>query len=102
VFLKKHKDIDYKNEEVVRRLVFNLGLVELVSYWKCACPPLVRIKAGYLDEEQKEWWKRQYFLGLGEFFYTNRIDTNIIDFMEIDVMAEPSASSYNNTLFEKT
>jgi hypothetical protein len=102
VLLKKHTDIDYRREEIFCRLVFNLGMVELVSYWKCACPPLVRIKAGYLDEEQKEWWKRQYFLGLGEFFYTNRIDTNIIDFMEIDVMAEPSASSYNNTLFEKT
>lgn len=101
-FIKKHTDIDYKSEEVVRRLVFNLGLVELVSYWKCACPPLVRIKAGYLNEEQKEWWKRQYYLGLGEFFYTNRIDTNINDFMKIDVIAELPAYSYNNTVFEKS
>lgn len=101
-FLKKHIDTDYKQEEVFRKLAFNLGLVELISYWKCACPPLVIIKAGYINEEQAEWWKRQYYLGLGEFFYTNRINTNIHDFMKIEVTAEPEASSYKNTIFDKS
>jgi hypothetical protein len=100
-FLKKHKDIDYEKEDIVRSLAFNLGMVELISYWKCACPPLVLIKAGYLNEEQISWWKYQYFLGLGEFFYTNDINTNIDDFMRVEVMAEPTAASYNNTVFKK-
>lgn len=87
-FLKKHKDINYVQEETVRKLVFNLGLVELISYWKCACPPLVKIKAGVIDEEQIDWWKMQYYLGLGEFFYTNGIDTSIEDFMKIEVVKD--------------
>ena len=101
-FAKKHKDIDYSKDELFCRLVFNLGLVELISYWKCACSPLVQIKAGYIDDEQVSWWKRQYFLGLGEFFHVNRINTNMHEFMNIEVMAEPGESSLNTTQFKKT
>lgn len=88
-FAKKHTDINYENEEIINQLAFNLGLVELISYWKCACPPLVRIKAGVIDEEQINWWKMQYYLGLGEFFYTNGIETNQEDFMKVEVVGEP-------------
>ena len=27
-------------------IIFNLGMAELVSYWKCACPPVVKVKCG--------------------------------------------------------
>jgi hypothetical protein len=87
-FLKKHIEINYEKEEIVNKLAFHLGLVELISYWKCACPPLVKIKAGYLDKEQIDWWKMQYFLGLGEFFYTNGIETSVEDFMKVEVDSE--------------
>ena len=30
--------------EVLDRLVFNIGMIELVSYWKCYCPPRVRVE----------------------------------------------------------
>ena len=63
-------------------LVFSLGMVELVSYWKAACPPRVRVLKRSLAEEQIQWWKKLYFNGLGEFFYTNHIQTGD-DFMEI-------------------
>jgi len=86
-FRKKHVQLDYEKEEVVNRLAFQLGLVELVSYWKCACPPLVRIKAGRLGEAQIAWWKQQYYLGLGEFFYTNGIETSLEEFMKVEVLA---------------
>ena len=68
---------------IFRRLVFSLGLVELVSYWKIACPPVVRIRCGQLDDWQKQWWKQQYLSGLGEFFYKNGITATLEDFMEI-------------------
>ena len=66
-------------------------MVELVSYWKCACPPKVIVKCGQLDEFQKNWWKKLYFGGLGEFFYRNGIETDIADFMTIEAEA-PSGS----------
>lgn len=101
-FLKKHKDIDYTREDIVNKLAFNLGMVELISYWKCACSPQVKIKAGFLDADQINWWKLQYFLGLGEFFYTNGISTNIDDFMSVEVIPGSTADTDRNTTFEKS
>lgn len=100
-FPKKHTSVNYEKEETVNRLVFRLGLVELISYWKCACSPKVIIKAGALDEEQIGWWKQQYYLGLGEFFYTNRIDTNISEFMKIEILPEESKTEYFKTDYQK-
>lgn len=65
------------------RLVFSLGMVELISYWKTACPKTVRVMCGALDGEQCAWWKKLYFYGLGEFFYTNGIELDESGFMEI-------------------
>ena len=69
---------------IARELVFALGLVELVSYWKCACPPLVKIHCGALDGEEVAWWKRLWYHGLGEFFYRNGIETDQDSFVSIE------------------
>ncbi len=71
-----------------RRLVFSLGLVELISYWKIACPPKVMIECGIIGDEQVLWWTQQYLLGLGEFFYRNEIPVSFDDFMEIESRGE--------------
>ena len=65
------------NKELLENMVFNLGMVELVSYWKITCSPNVNIKNIYLSSKQIDWWKKLYFYGLGEFFYKNGIKTNI-------------------------
>ena len=65
-------------------IVFHIGMIELISYWKIACPKEVVIKPFALDEEQIRWWKKLYFNGLGEFFYVNGITASINDFMQID------------------
>ncbi len=64
-------------------LVFQMGLIELVSYWKASCAPVVRIMPYSLDPEQVLWWKKLYFNGLGEFFYLNGIQADPAGFMEI-------------------
>lgn len=71
------------NKELLENMVFNLGMVELVSYWKITCSPNVNIKNIYLSSKQIDWWKKLYFYGLGEFFYKNGIKTNIEKFMNI-------------------
>lgn len=72
-----------KNNALFENMVFSLGMVELVSYWKISCAPLVRVQAGVLDEAQITWWKELYFHGLGEFYYTNGIEVEPEGFMEI-------------------
>ena len=64
-------------------LVFSLGLVELISYWKITCSKKVEVLAGAFSQEQMLWWKNLYFHGLGEFFYTNGIQPDPEEFMEL-------------------
>ena len=54
-------------------LIFHLGLIEMISYWKATCSPLIEIKAGYLNREQIEWWQDLMLKGLGQFFFENKI-----------------------------
>ena len=77
-----------KITQYLKYLIFHIGLVELVSYWKCTCSKNVIIKAGYINQEQINWFKKLYFHGLGELFYTNNISTNYDDFMNITCVIE--------------
>lgn len=67
------------------KMAFCIGMVEVASYWKTYCPARLHVRAGALCEEEVAWWKKLYFLGLGEFFHRNQIQTNRDDFMEIIV-----------------
>ena len=71
------------DKELVNYLVFHIGLVELVSYFKCTCSPNVEIKAGFIDQDQINWFKKLYYYGLGEFMYVNNIDCSMDDLMNI-------------------
>lgn len=72
-------------------VVFNIGMAELVSYWKCACPPTVRLCCGSLDGWQTDFWRKLYWNGLGEFYYTNGIAESPDGFMQI-VGSGPAAA----------
>jgi len=61
------------SDSLFRNIIFNMGMIELISYWKAACSPSLIIEAGYLDDHQLHFWKKTYKHGLGEFFYTNGI-----------------------------
>ena len=76
--------------EFTKYLIFHIGLVELISYWKATCSKNVIIKAGDINEEQINFFKKLYFHGLGELFYTNGIEPNYEDFMNITCVIEPT------------
>ena len=82
------KNIVNKDYNYINYMAFNMGLVELISYWKCTCSPNVIIEAGDLDEYQINWFKKLYYYGLGEFFYVNGIETSIENFMNITAVGE--------------
>lgn len=64
---------DY-DKDILERLVFSLGMVEAISYYKCTCAPVIKIECGKLSNRQKEWWIKLFYHGLGEFMYINGID----------------------------
>ncbi len=85
---KKKMNIKELKGNKIKNMIFHIGLIELISYWKTTCSPNVIIKCGKLNEEQKNWLKKLYFYGLGELFFTNNIETNINDFMNITCEGE--------------
>ncbi len=84
-----------------QNLLFHIGLIELISYWKSACPPQIIINGQKLSAEQVSWWKNVYYQGLGEFFYTNQIETSMEEFMSISSSGEtitPQSISLDETV----
>lgn len=64
-------------------LIFQLGLIEMVSYWKATCSPTIEIRAGFLNSEQINWWKDLISKGMGQFFYENKINFRKTNFIKI-------------------
>ena len=90
-------------DRLLEKMVFSLGMTELVSYWKITCSPLVKVKAGSLTGEQIQWWKDLYFHGLGEFFYVNGIrEAEISGFMEIQAEGEAEETAADKSQAEET
>ena len=78
--------IENENKDFIDKLIFNLGMSELVSYWKACCSPKVIVRCGYLDDNQQYFWKKLYFNGLGEFFYRNEIDADFESFVNFECL----------------
>ena len=86
-------------EEQLQALAFQIGMTELVSYWKIACPKRVVVKPFALSESQKAFWKKLYYNGLGEFLYLNSITVSEADLMEIESL--PIDSTLSRTVFAR-
>lgn len=76
-------DWDSIPEMQLEALAFQIGMTELVSYWKIACPKRVVVKPFALTELQKSFWRKLYYNGLGEFLYLNSITVSEADLMHI-------------------
>lgn len=90
--------IGFKNLE---NLVFNLGMIELLSYWKAACPAEIVIKAGYLNEQQIKFWEKLLIKGLGEFFYKNQIDFTKDDLVEFKIDSKKKFPLFDGKLNDR-
>lgn len=79
----KPEGVTVEDDLTFERMAFSLGMAEAVSYWKAVCSPEMRVECGELDGEQIKWWKKLYYLGLGEFFYVNGISADPESFVNI-------------------
>ncbi len=61
--------------------IFQIGVMEIINYWKTCCCPRIRIHCGVLSEEQISFFKKVFYEGLGEFRFLNQIssDENWLD-----------------------
>lgn len=80
---------------VIESLIFNIGMVELVSYWKSLVPKKIIIHGYRLNQTQLEFWRKLYFHGLGEFFYLNGITPNYEQFIEFKCLGNNELESFH-------
>lgn len=99
---RKFYNFNGLNNNELDTIVFNIGMIELISYWKLACPKKVFVAPYSLDDNQIKWWKKLYFNGLGEFFYLNGIKENVNDFMEIVCETDVPCDKINISLNDNT
>lgn len=85
-------------ERALNNLIFNLGLIEMPSYWKATCSPEIVIKAGRLNREQIKWWKNLIIKGMGQFFYENKIDWRSKSFLTLKVKNNDENKVFNGNL----
>jgi len=89
----------FKNKNINKKffdyLVFHIGLVEMISYYKAVCPKKIIIKAGFLNNDQVNWFKKLMFKGLSEFYYKNNINVTIDDMCEIIADSNESFNQEN-------
>ena len=76
-YIKKSYDKDY-----LEYLIFNIGLIEAISYLKCTCSRNVIIDAGFINDDGIRFFKKLYFKGLGELLYRNNIDISFDELFE--------------------
>ena len=88
--------------EMLEALAFQIGMTELVSYWKIACPKRVVVKPFALTETQKSFWKKLYYNGLGEFLYLNGISVSETDLMQIESVGSQAFAKVGLPLGERT
>ena len=69
------------DKDLLHNVLFHIGLVELISYWKLYCPRKVLIECASLDSEQVRFFSDLLFNGLGEFRYLNGIDCEQEEFV---------------------
>ena len=90
------------SEAILQNIIFHIGMIELLSYWKSTCSPEIIIKPFFLSGEQINWWKKLYFNGLGEFFYLNGIETNSDDFVHFTCQGSEHLKPLNIKLDDST
>ena len=88
--------------EMLEALAFQIGMTELVSYWKIACPKRVVVKPFSLSESQNAFWKKLYYNGLGEFLYLNGITVSESDLMQIESVGSQPFAKVALSLGERT
>lgn len=86
VINKNNIDNNFINETFFEYLAFNFGIINAINYYKLTCSPKMIINCGYLDEKQKEFFKKLFYNGLGEMMYVNGLNIEYDDFLEIETI----------------
>ncbi|MEG2351143.1 MAG: hypothetical protein RSA10_03080 [Bacilli bacterium] len=84
IILKKHIKNNNINKTFLNYLFFNYGLVDLINYYKLVCSKRIIVRAGILNDNQKHFFKKLIYNGLGEYLYKNNIKVSFGDLVSFE------------------
>lgn len=87
--------------QAAEKIIFSIGLIEMISYWKAACPKEIVVECGYIDKEDILWLKKLFFNGLGEFLYRNEIRTDFDGLVKIKCKKKAPDSSGGDSFISR-
>ena len=76
----------------VQRAAFLIGLMEMISYWKAACPPRIIVNEP-LDTWEREWWTLLVRRGMAEFLYRNGLPIEAPDLVMFEGSSDYTTSA---------
>ena len=79
---KKNFEWKHLDSKKTKAMIFYLGMIEAISYYKATCSKRFVVGCGKLDDWQKDWFSKLFYLGLGEFRYRNGIDVSQKEFVQ--------------------
>lgn len=88
------------DDNILKTLVFSLGMAETISYYKAVCPKSVVVACAPLTDFQKKWWKKLYYNGLGEFMYRNGIEISEDELVTIESTAGTSERLHDSRSYD--
>lgn len=77
--------LDTIPEDQLTAYAFNIGMIELFSYWKLAAPGQIVVDVAQMSGSQVEWWHKLLIKGMGEYFFINHLDFTQENFVSISV-----------------
>lgn len=89
------------DEGVINNFAFHLGLMEVPSYWKATCSPIIEIECASVDEYQINWWHEIIIKGMGQYFFENQIDFTQDSFLQIKSLGNSSFQNPQKVSGEK-
>lgn len=78
---KNNKIVDINNYQ---KLLICLGIVEGINYYKLMSPEIYKVDLMKLSDEEKNWWSKLFYHGLGEYRYLNNIEISEDEFVKFE------------------
>lgn len=78
---------EWINNDYLNELFFNFGIINAINYYKLSLAPKFTISCGELDNEQKDYFKKLFYNGLGELMFKNNLLMPYESFLEISAPA---------------
>ena len=99
ILKKEFKFNDITTNEI-SYIVFNIGMIEAISYYKAVCAENFIIECGKIDEFQEKWFRKIFYLGLGEFRYINNIKISEDKFISFKSLGEKIDVNENTSILD--